>query len=161
MTKHKLIAGMLAACLAASCLGSLSASAGGTRVSVHDPSIIKDGETYYVFGSHIDAAKSTDLMNWKTFTNGYKTPGNVEFGDLSQNLAKAFAWAGENLGDCKGGFAVWAPDVVWNPEFQNADGSKGAYVMYFCTSSDYRTSVISFATSKTIGGPYTFVDTLI
>ena len=161
MTKHRLIAGMLAACLAVSGLGGLSASAGGTRVSVHDPSIIKDGETYYVFGSHIDAAKSTDLMNWKTFTNGYKTPGNVEFGNLSQNLAKAFAWAGENLGDCKGGFAVWAPDVVWNPEFQNADGSKGAYVMYFCTSSDYRTSVISFATSKTIGGPYTFVDTLI
>jgi arabinan endo-1,5-alpha-L-arabinosidase len=161
MRKHKWLAAVLAATLTASSFGILPASAEGTRVSVHDPSIIQDGETYYVFGSHIDAAKSTDLINWETFTNGYKTPGNVEFGDLSKNLAKAFAWAGEDLGDCKGGFAVWAPDVIWNPQFQNADGSKGAYVMYFCTSSDYRTSVIAYATSKNIEGPYTFVDTLI
>ena len=28
------------------------------RVSVHDPSIVKDGNEYYVFGYHIEAAKS-------------------------------------------------------------------------------------------------------
>lgn len=58
-----------------------------TRVSVHDPSIIKNGNNYYVFGSHIDAAKSTDLQNWTKFTNGYTTPDNVIFDDLSENLA--------------------------------------------------------------------------
>ena len=72
------------------------------RVSVHDPSIIKEGDTYYVFGSHIDAAKSTDLQNWTQFTNGYTTPGNVIFGDLSENLAGSFAWAGEDDSDSKG-----------------------------------------------------------
>ncbi len=137
------------------------AAANKSRVSVHDPSIIKDGNTYYVFGSHIDAAKTTDLQNWKTFTNGYAKTNNVEFGNLSQNLKKAFDWAGEDLGDCVGGFAVWAPDVVWNPNYINTDGSKGAYLMYFCTSSTWNTSVIGFASSKTIEGPYTFVDTLI
>ena len=139
------------------------AAAAPSRVSVHDPSVVRDPATgtYFAFGSHIDAAKSTDLQNWKLFTNGYKTPGNVEFGDLSGNLKKAFAWCGEDLEDCKGGFAVWAPDVVWNPEFRNSDGSKGAYMMYFCTSSTYIRSVICFATSKTIEGPYTFGDTLI
>ncbi len=137
------------------------ADAAGTRVSVHDPSIIKDGNTYYVFGSHIDAAKSTDLQNWKTFTNGYARTNNVEFGNLSQNLQKAFAWAGEDLEDCKGGFAVWAPDVIWNPDYVNSDGSKGAYLMYFCTSSTYMRSVIGFAAAKNVEGPYTFVDTLI
>ncbi len=132
------------------------------RVSVHDPSIIKDSSgTYYVFGSHIDAAKSTDLQSWRTFTNGYTTPNNKVFGDLSGNLKKAFAWAGEDLGDCEGGFAVWAPDVVWDADYINQDGTKGAYLMYFCTSSDYRTSVISFAASRNIEGPYQFVDTLI
>lgn len=35
-----------------------------SNVSVHDPSIVKDGDTYYVFGSHISAAKSKDLTNW-------------------------------------------------------------------------------------------------
>ena len=134
-----------------------------SRVSVHDPSIIKDpvSKQYYLFGSHIDAAKSTDLQNWVTFTNGYTTPNNVEFGDLSHNLKKAFDWCGEDLEDCKGGFAVWAPDVIWNPEYINADGSKGAYVMYFCTSSTYIRSVICYAVSKNIEGPYQFVDTLI
>lgn len=140
---------------------SSDAAAGKTRVSVHDPSIIKNGDTYYVFGSHIDAARTKDLQNWTRFTNGYTRTNNVEFGDLSQNLKKAFAWAGENLEDCEGGFSVWAPDVIWNPDFRNADGTKGAYVMYFCTTSTYIRSVICFATSKNIEGPYTFGDTLI
>ena len=137
-------------------------AANKTRVSVHDPSIIKANDgTYYVFGSHIDAAKSNDLQNWKTFTNGYARTNNVEFGDLSKNLQKAFAWAGEDLQDCEGGFSVWAPDVYWNPDYINSDGSKGAYLMYFCTSSTWNTSVIAYAASKKIEGPYTFVDTLI
>lgn len=137
------------------------AAANKARVSVHDPSIIKNGDTYYVFGSHIDAARTKDLQNWTHFTNGYARTNNVEFGNLSQNLKKAFDWAGEDLEDCESGFSVWAPDVIWNPDFHNADGTKGAYVMYFCTTSTYIRSVICFATSKNIEGPYTFGDTLI
>ncbi len=144
------------------------AAANKARVSVHDPSIIKaeDG-TYYVWGSHIDAAKSNDLQNWTRFTNGYTTPNNVEFGDLSANLKKAFEWAGENLEDCdkqnpnSSGFAVWAPDVIWNPDYVNSDGTKGAYLMYFCTTSTYIRSVICYAVSKNPEGPFTFADTLI
>lgn len=166
MKQRKLISALLAAALALTGLQTgwkpeNASAAAGTRVSVHDPSIIKDGDTYYVFGSHIDAAKSTDLRNWTRFTNGYATTNNVEFGDLSQNLQKAFAWAGEDLEDCEGGFAVWAPDVVWNPDYVNADGSKGAYLMYFCTSSTYMRSVIAYAAAQNIEGPYNFVDTLI
>ena len=142
-------------------VGMTAEAAGKNRVSVHDPSIIKDGNTYYVFGSHIEAAKTNDLQNWTRFTNGYDRNNNAEFGNLSQNLKKAFAWSGEDLEDCAGGFSVWAPDVIWNPDFVNSDGSKGAYVMYFCTSSTYIRSVICFATSKKIQGPYVFGDTLI
>lgn len=166
MKLNRLISLAVAGCLVcgSAAFGSspmYRADAAGTRVSVHDPSIVKNGDTYYVFGSHIDAAKTTDLQNWRTFTNGYARTNNVEFGNLSQNLAKAFAWSGEDLEDCKGGFAVWAPDVIWNPDYVNKDGSKGAYLMYFCTSSTYIRSVIGFAAAKNIEGPYTFVDTLI
>lgn len=161
MKKHKITALILALGITVSSMGTLSAFSAGRRVSVHDPSIIKDNGTYYVFGSHIEAASSTNLMDWSSFANGYAKTNNVEFGNLSENLKKAFDWAGEDLEDCKGGFAVWAPDVIWNPEFQNPDGTKGAYVMYFCTSSTYKCSVICFAYSKTIKGPYTFGDTLI
>ncbi len=139
-----------------------SAAAPKRRVSVHDPSVFKDKNgTYYVFGSHIDAAKSTDLQNWTRFTNGYATTNNVIFGNLSQNLAGAFAWAGENLEDCAGGFSVWAPDVIYNPDYVNKDGSKGAYMMYFCTTSTYMRSVLAFGVSQNPEGPYQYVDTLI
>ena len=131
------------------------------NVSVHDPSIIKVGDTYYVFGSHIEAAKSTDLMKWTKFTNGYTTPGNVLYGDLSANLAESFAWAGEDDADCKGGFAVWAPEILWNPHYINEDGTKGAYMLYYSVSSTYIRSAIGFAVSQNIEGPYEYVDTII
>ncbi|MDO5516073.1 MAG: family 43 glycosylhydrolase [Clostridium sp.] len=131
------------------------------RVSVHDPSIVKADGEYYVFGSHIDAAKSSDLQNWTKFTNSYQTPGNVIFGDLSSNLAESFKWAGENDSDCKGGFAVWAPNVTYNKDYVNEDGSKGAYMMYYCTSSTYKRSAIGFAVSKDIEGPYTYGNTIV
>lgn len=131
------------------------------NVSVHDPSIVKDGDTYYVFGSHIDAAKSTDLINWTRFTNGYTTPGNVLYGDLSQNLAGSFAWAGENDADSKGGYSVWAPDVFWNKDYKNEDGTEGSYMMYYSASSTYIRSAIGFAVSKNIEGPYKYGDTVV
>ena len=71
-------------CVTLTGFGTIHASAGGTRVSVHDPSVIKDDGTYYVFGSHIEAANSKDLIDWKPFTNGYAKTNNVEFGDLSR-----------------------------------------------------------------------------
>lgn len=38
-------------------------------VSVHDPSVIKDNDTYYIFGSHMESAKSADLRNWIGFSS--------------------------------------------------------------------------------------------
>jgi arabinan endo-1,5-alpha-L-arabinosidase len=131
------------------------------NVSVHDPSIIKDGDTYYVFGTHIEAAKSKDLINWISFTNGYTTPDNALYGDLSENLAGSFEWAGEDDADSKGGFAVWAPDVFWNPDYVNEDSTKGAYMIYYSASSTYIRSAIGYAVSKNIEGPYEYVDTVI
>lgn len=132
-----------------------------SNVSVHDPSVVKDGGTYYVFGSHIEAAKSQDLLNWTAFTNGYKTPDNALYGDLSANLAESFAWAGENDSDSKGGYAVWAPDVFWNADYVNGDGTKGAYMIYYSTSSTYIRSAIGFAVSQKIEGPYVYGGTVI
>ncbi|MDO7907684.1 LamG-like jellyroll fold domain-containing protein [Paenibacillus sp. JX-17] len=131
------------------------------NVSVHDPSIVKDGDSYYVFGSHIEAAKSKDLISWTRFTNGYTTPGNTLYGDLSANLSESFAWAGRNDSDSKGGYAVWAPDVFWNKDYLHPDGSKGAYMMYYSASSTYIRSAIGFAVSKQIEGPYTYGGTVV
>ena len=43
------------------------AAANKARVSVHDPSIIKDGNTYYIFGSHIEAANLTTSRTGHVF----------------------------------------------------------------------------------------------
>ncbi|WP_226037515.1 LamG-like jellyroll fold domain-containing protein [Aquibacillus saliphilus] len=131
------------------------------NVSVHDPSIIKEDDMYYVFGTHIEAAKSKDLMDWESFANGYTTPNNVLYGDLSENLAESFEWAGEDDADSAGGFAVWAPDIFWNDEYVNEDGTKGAYMMYYSASSTYIRSAIGYAVSKDIEGPYQYVDTIV
>lgn len=130
-------------------------------VSVHDPSIIKVDDEFYVFGTHIEAAKSSDLMSWERFSNGYTTPGNVLYGDLSENLQTSFLWAGEDDADASGGFAVWAPDIFWNEHYINDDGTTGAFMMHYSASSTYVRSAIGFAVSKDIEGPYRYVDTLV
>lgn len=177
-TLHKLTSCVLAAALVATALPGLPAATGKTakaasgeatnsptRQSVHDPSITEavDG-TYYAFGSHIDAAKTTDFINWDRFTNGYQTPDNTIFGNLAENLKVPFAWAGNHdmdALDAASGYAVWAPDVFYNPDYVNTDGSKGTYMIYFCTTSTAIRSVIAFGISKNIEGPYEYVDSLI
>ncbi|MFC6334022.1 LamG-like jellyroll fold domain-containing protein [Paenibacillus septentrionalis] len=131
------------------------------EVSVHDPAIVKHDEMYYVFGTHGSAAVSDDLISWNAFGNGYATSDNVLYGELAENLKESFAWAGQDDSDSKGGFAVWAPDVIWVPEFEHEDGSLGAYLLYYSVSSTYIRSAIGVAASKTIDGPYQYVDTIV
>lgn len=80
---------------------------------------------------------------------------------LENALASSFQWAGYNDQDCKGGYAVWAPDVVYNPRYVWNDGSTGAYMMYYCTSSTSIRSCIGYAVSKSVEGPFSYVDTII
>ncbi|MDL4839460.1 glycoside hydrolase family 43 protein [Aquibacillus rhizosphaerae] len=134
------------------------------RVSVHDPSIIKANDgTYYVYGSHVTAAKSTDLIHWNSIVEReYQSPeDNPIYGNLSENLAESFEWAGEDDADSSGGFAVWAPDIFWNKDYVWEDGSTGAYMMYYSVSSTYIRSAIGIAVSKNIEGPFNYTDTII
>ncbi len=149
--------------------GGIAALAGGRsklpdRVSVHDPSIVKakNGE-YYIFGSHLAGAKSKDLVDWRSLGGDYdNVTNNWIFGNVKENLAESFRWAGYDDGDCSGGkYAVWAPDVIWNPYFKNGDGTIGAYMIYYSASSTWRRSCIGYAVSQDIEGPYTYVSTVV
>lgn len=135
-----------------------------SRTSVHDPSIIKDEENglYYIFGSHLATATSEDLVNWTSISKDYAdVVHNPIYGYLNENFEETFLWAGHNDGDCKNGYAIWAPDVFWDPAYVWEDGSEGAYLMYYSASSTWRKSCIGLAASKEISGPYEYVDTLI
>ena len=48
-------------------------------VSVHDPSVIKIKDEYYIYGSHMTTAKSKDLRTWTSVADGYGAPNRVYY----------------------------------------------------------------------------------
>lgn len=133
-------------------------------VSVHDPSIFKaqDG-TYYITGSHIASAKSTDLINWSTISSGVYDSNTTLVADgstLRESFAEAFAWCdgAQRLWDRSEDeweTNVWASDVIYNE-------AMGKYCYYACASVWGTTvSVIWLAVSDSPEGTFEFVDTLV
>ena len=107
------------------------------RVSVHDPSIVWEPSsmTYYIFGSHRAAAKTTDLMSWTAFTPTY---------DYSKY--DPAVWSG-----AYGNYSIdgnqWAPDVIWNKAMNK-------WCMYLSINGPTWNSSIVLLTSDNIEGPY-------
>lgn len=112
------------------------------NAAVHDPSVIKVGSTYYVFGSHLASAKSTDLMNWTQMTSGVSAT-NPLFLNGSANvlteLAETFSWAQSDT--------LWAADVR-----QLADGK--FYMYYNACKGDAPRSALGVAVANSVEGPY-------
>jgi arabinan endo-1,5-alpha-L-arabinosidase len=108
------------------------------NVSVHDPSVIKVGDTYYVFGSHLAAAKSTDLMNWTKIADGVNA-ANPLFNNVTVALAETLSWAQATT--------LWAPDVV-----QLGDGK--FYMYYDSCKGDSPRSALGVAVADKVEGPY-------
>ncbi len=109
-----------------------------TWAVVHDPSVTKVQDTYYLFGSHLAVAKSHDLMNWTQVNlNVYK--GNPIIPDIKEDLKEVVSWARAD--------SIWAPHVI-----QFADGK---FYMYYCASTfGSSRSAIGVAVSENIEGPY-------
>ena len=159
--KKRLITGVLVATmlLASGCSGS--AGGGGKandvsdftpietptfkEVGVHDPSVIKVEDTYYIFGSHLQAAKSDDLMQWTQISSGPQK-GNKLIPDPAVEMAEALEWAETDT--------FWAGDVI-----QLADGR---FYMYYCTcKGDSPRSQLGLAVADDIEGPYTDLGPII
>ena len=139
------------------------------RVSVHDPSIVWEPttKTYYIFGSHRAAAKTTDLMNWTSFQapwdNGYnkncsnaaafETPevkkvkkGGQEV-DFPAFNARKWSARGSNSYNVDGN--MWAPDVIYNKAMKK-------WCMYLSINGDNWYSSIILLTADNIEGPYRY-----
>lgn len=122
-----------------------------TEAPVHDPAVFSDKDgSYYIFGTHMSAAVSKDLRYWNCFASGVNAE-NPLFVNLFDDEKKAFSFCGKFNGK---EYAVWAPDVSFNPVM-------GKYVMYFCTSGSYVKSSLCMAVSDDVKGPYTYVDSLL
>ena len=108
------------------------------NVSVHDPSVVKYEDTYYIFGSHLAAAKSTDLMNWTLIGSGVNKTNPI-IPDAMNEMPEAFSWSQSDT--------FWAPDVI-----QLADGR---FYMYYCNcEGSCPLSCLGVAVADQIEGPY-------
>ena len=108
------------------------------EASVHDPSVIKVDDTYYVFGSHLAAAKSQDLMQWELVASGANI-NNPLFDNVVEELKETFAWAESDT--------LWAADVI-----QLNDGR--FYMYYNACKGDSPRSALGVAVADHIEGPY-------
>jgi arabinan endo-1,5-alpha-L-arabinosidase len=109
-----------------------------TNASVHDPSVFRVGDTFYVIGSHMASAKTTDLIKWEQVSynaqNGNKLVPNVQ-----EDFKEAFVWARTAT--------FWAGDIEPMPD--------GRFFMYYCNcEGSMPLGDIGLAVANHPEGPY-------
>lgn len=115
------------------------------RVSVHDPSVVKDPKSgyYYIFGTHLTFAKSKDLIHWERFYNNITD-------DFEELFAEPWEWAKfASARDTNVRSRAWAPDVIWNEAMKK-------WCMYMSIDGDDWCSAICLLTADEIEGPYEY-----
>ena len=117
------------------------------RVAIHDPAIVEDHGTYYIFGTHRRCARSTDLVHWERFENNLSRNPESVLG----NIWEAWPKQPENP-DLNGN--TWAPDVIWNPVM-------GKWCMYLSVNGHEFRSVIVLLTADRLDGDWTYVGPVV
>lgn len=105
----------------------VNAHAQSPDIRVHDPVMIKQGDTYYLFctGMGISVFSSTDMKTWEKQKPVFDVPPQ---------------WAVETIPKFKG--HIWAPDISFH---------HGQYYLYYSVSAfGKNTSAIGLATNKTL-----------
>jgi arabinan endo-1,5-alpha-L-arabinosidase len=109
------------------------------EASVHDPSLVVADDEFWVFGSHLAAAKTDDFVGWEQTAN-LVTPDNPLFDDVTSELAETFEWAESDT--------LWAADVIR----LEADGRY--YMYYNACRGDSPRSALGVAVADSVDGPY-------
>ncbi|WP_161786451.1 family 43 glycosylhydrolase [Bifidobacterium bohemicum] len=121
-----------------------------TRVTSHDPSIVKANGRYYIFGSHRAFAKSTDLQHWQYLSNNLVT-------DYHRVLDRAFASWPSQRGNNDVSGNMWAPEVIWN-------STMNKWCMYLSLNGGgfpYQKTMIVLLTADDIEGDWTYVGPVV
>lgn len=107
--------------------GKATLMAQSRDVRVHDPVMLKQNDTYYIFhtGKGISVKSSKDMKSWKEEKPVFATPP---------------AWALKTVPKFDG--SIWAPDIIYH---------NGVYYLYYSVSAFGRnTSAIGVATNATL-----------
>ncbi|TRY19710.1 family 43 glycosylhydrolase [Tessaracoccus rhinocerotis] len=106
--------------------------------TVHDPDHIAVDGVHYVFGSHLQVARSDDLVAWEQVAAGVNA-ANPIFEDVTEELSEALEWAETD--------SLWAPDVTQLPD--------GRFAMYYnACRGDSPRSAMGLAVADDVTGPY-------
>jgi beta-xylosidase/sugar lactone lactonase YvrE len=118
------------------------------NVTVHDPSMVRDGSAFYVFGSHMASASTTDLLRWTQITTSAAYPNSlIRNQNPLTEFADALAYAG-------GATTFWAPDAI-----KLGDGK---YYFYYCAcQGSTPLSALGLAKADAVTGPYANVAILL
>ncbi|MGV8834485.1 LamG-like jellyroll fold domain-containing protein [Cellvibrio sp.] len=119
-------------------------------IGVHDPSVVKAGSDYYIFGSHLAAAKSADLINWEyisVLSANDKVDESPLFNTYSSEISEGIAWSDGFKGN-------WAANVIKAPN--------GKYWFYYnhCAQTEadsggcWNRSYLGLAEADSVAGPY-------
>jgi arabinan endo-1,5-alpha-L-arabinosidase len=105
---------------------------------VHDPAILRAGGKFYVFGSHLAAAESDDLIRWKLIDSGVKADNRL-IPNAPTEMAEALTWGQSNT--------FWAGVVHQMPG--------GKFHFYYCVcKGDSPRSALGLAIADKPEGPY-------
>ena len=113
-------------------------------IGVHDPSVIKADDQYYVFGSHLSAARTADLTRW-TRVADLVNDANPLFDTYAEVAAEGIAWTDGYVGS-------WAADVI-----QLEDGNFYFYYNHCAQAPEgncISRSYLGVAKSASVEGPY-------
>lgn len=160
----------------------INQAANWRRGSVHDPSVtftnVNGTKTYYVYGSHMDANKTTDFKNW-TPVSSERTDSKL-FCDVNGNICsydrayttnkvtsvKNYAgvmvnWGNFNIPAYQGAINnmtvrgnQWAPDMIYNPVMKK-------WCYYMSLNGEKWNSAIVLFTSNNIEGPFQYQGPII
>lgn len=100
------------------------------QLGVHDPSIIKEGNTWYIFGTgvYLQVKRSSDGYNWR---------------DIGTVFSRYPSWAKAYVPNHESN--IWAPDIRYH---------NGTYYLYYSISSfGSNTSAIGLATTRSLASP--------
>ncbi|MBP3249236.1 MAG: family 43 glycosylhydrolase [Ruminococcus sp.] len=159
MKIKKVLSALLSVCLITG--SSLSSIPGGnaaaefSRVSVHDPSVVKlENGGYFIIGSHLGAASSSDLQNWYSAANSHLgSTRTTFFNNIYTDLAVPEKWSNTTNGyDLAGN--MWAPDIIYNKDM-------GKYCMYLSVNGQVWNSSIVLCTADKVEGPYSYQGTIV
>ncbi len=124
------------------------------NVGVHDPSVIEDNGMYYIFGSHLAAAKSKDMVSWEMFSSlsaNHLVDESPLFDTYTSEISEGIDWTDGFTGN-------WAANVIKAPN--------GKYWFYYnhCAQDNpdtpevdevcWNRSYLGLAEADNIEGPY-------